>query len=71
VTWRYRDGRTITPGDAVLVGAIEQGSGPGHFLYACPACVEQHQLLPLAEHPADSDGTPRRRTTRGPAGDVL
>jgi hypothetical protein len=71
VTWCYRDGRPIPDGAAVLVGSIEQGSGPGRVLHACPACVEQHQLLPLAEHPADSDGTPRRRTTRGPAGDVL
>jgi hypothetical protein len=71
VTWCYRDGRAVDSGDAVLVGSIEQGSGPGRVLYACPACVASYDLLPLEEHPPDSDGTPRRRTTRGPAGDVL
>jgi hypothetical protein len=55
----YRDQTPAEDDAAVLVGVIEQGSGPGIWLYACPSCAVG--LLPLAEHPADSDGTPRAR----------
>jgi hypothetical protein len=57
----YRDGKRIPQGQAVLVGIVEQGSGAGHDVWACRACVQTHGLLPLSEHPADSDGTPRTR----------
>lgn len=55
------DGNLIPADDAVLVGATERGSGPPLLIYACTACLGVHDLLPLTEHPADSDGTPRSR----------
>lgn len=36
-------------GTAVAVKAIESGSGPGGFLFACAPCREQRGLTPLAE----------------------
>lgn len=50
---------------AVLVGALERGSGPPLLVHACPTCARDRGLLPLFEHPNASDGTPR---TRGAAG---
>lgn len=36
-------------GTAVLVQAIEQGSGPGVNRYACAPCREQRNLIPFSE----------------------
>lgn len=38
---------------AVLVSAIEQGSGPGIPIYACQPCVDRHKVVPFAELPGD------------------
>jgi hypothetical protein len=38
---------------AVLVSAIEQGSGPGIPIYACQPCVAEHEVVPFAELPGD------------------
>lgn len=38
---------------AVLVSAIEQGSGPGIPIYACQPCVDRHEVVPFAELPSD------------------
>lgn len=54
----------ISDGDAVLVGAIEQGSGPPRPVHACTSAVEQLGIVPLDEHPPDSNGTPRFRGGR-------
>lgn len=51
-------------GPAVLVGAIERGSGPVRPVYACTPCVERHGILPLVEHPDSSDGHPLYRDGR-------
>lgn len=34
---------------AVLVSAIEQGSGPGIPIYACQPCVDRYKVVPFAE----------------------
>ncbi|MFJ8784942.1 hypothetical protein [Streptomyces sp. NPDC102476] len=34
-----------------LVVAIEQGSGPGHSLFACSNCRGIYRLVPLADQP--------------------
>lgn len=44
---------------AVLVSAIEQGSGPGIPIYACRPCVDKHGITPFSE--ADDDGDSPRR----------
>jgi hypothetical protein len=49
---------------AVLVGALERGSGPAYAVWACGGCVTAHALLPLAEHPDGSAGRPRYRDGR-------
>ena len=46
-------------GRPVAVGIVHAGSGGGGSVNACPACTATYRLVPLAEHPADSDGTPR------------
>lgn len=38
---------------AVLVSAIEQGSGPGIPIYACQPCVDRHEVVPFADAPED------------------
>ncbi|MFE3004258.1 MULTISPECIES: hypothetical protein [unclassified Streptomyces] len=38
-------------GTAVMVQAVEQGSGPGAALYACAPCREQCDLTPYSEQP--------------------
>jgi hypothetical protein len=43
--------------EAVLVGAIEQGSGPGIGIYACRPCADQHHVVPFAE--PDDEGLRR------------
>lgn len=60
VVCRWHDG-IITADDAILVAAIERGSGPPLALYACHACAAERHLLPLDEHPDDSDGDTRHR----------
>lgn len=37
--------------DARLVGFVEQGSGPGVNLFACPTCRDLHGLVPLTDRP--------------------
>jgi hypothetical protein len=61
VACRWHDG-LVDAADAVMVGAIERGSGPPLCVYACAGCSASHDLLPLVEHPASSDGSPRTRT---------
>lgn len=34
-----------------LVRIIEQGSGPGGSLFACPSCREAYGLVPVADQP--------------------
>lgn len=34
-----------------LIHAVEQGSGGGHCIFACPPCREVHRLTPLADQP--------------------
>lgn len=48
-------------GALTMVGWVEQASGPGWAHWACEGCSRRNLLLPLAEHPEDSDGSPRRR----------
>jgi hypothetical protein len=33
--------------DTVLIGADDRISGPPFLLYACPPCVEKHDLRPM------------------------
>jgi hypothetical protein len=47
--------------DLVSVGFIEQGSGGGWMYYACPPCLKEHDLVPLAEHPPGTAGRPLTR----------
>jgi hypothetical protein len=51
----------IVRADAVLVGAIERGSGPPLAVWACLPCVIKFRILPLNDHPAISNGQPRDR----------
>jgi hypothetical protein len=48
--------------DAVTVGVIEAGSGAGRWVYACGACKAGHRIVPLADHPKNTDGRPRYET---------
>lgn len=59
--WCRWHGGLIAADEAVLVGAVERGSGPPLMVHACPGCARAQDLLPLAEHPESSDGTPRTR----------
>lgn len=34
-----------------LIHVHEQGSGPGGAVFACPACMETHRLVPFADQP--------------------
>lgn len=34
-----------------LIRGIEQGSGAGGNLFACPSCREAYDLVPLADQP--------------------
>lgn len=34
-----------------LIRGIEQGSGAGGNLFACPPCRTEHKLVPLADQP--------------------
>jgi hypothetical protein len=34
-----------------LIRAIEQGSGPGGNLFACPSCCRVYDLVPFADQP--------------------
>lgn len=45
----------------VAVGFLEQGSGGGWIYYACPSCLAEQELVPLAEHPPESTGRPLTR----------
>ncbi|AEW96096.1 MULTISPECIES: hypothetical protein [Streptomycetaceae] len=47
--------------DLVAVGFHPATSAGGVSVYACAGCVAARQLLPLAEHPVETDGTPRIR----------
>ncbi|MFD3516126.1 hypothetical protein [Streptomyces sp. NPDC058657] len=49
----------------VTAGIIHTGSAGGGHIHACPACTATYRLMPLAEHPDDSDGTPRCRPVSG------
>lgn len=50
---------------AVLVSAIEQGSGPGIPIYACQPCVAKHKVVPFA---GDDDSGPGRPVYPVPTG---
>lgn len=45
----------------VTVGYKEAASGPGWPVYACGSCVVAYRVIPLAEHPSDTDGRLRFR----------
>lgn len=45
---------------ATLVGTVDRTSGPSKPIYACATCMAVLNLLPLAEHPADTNGLPQR-----------
>ncbi|WP_255954654.1 hypothetical protein [Streptomyces odontomachi] len=46
-TWcQWHEGYTAT---GLMVGAIEQGSGPGMSVYACAPCRQEHDLRPWSE----------------------
>lgn len=45
----------------VCVGFKEGASGPGRPSYACGSCLVAYRVIPLAEHPADTDGCLRFR----------
>ena len=47
----------------VPVSIIETGSGAGGTLYACRLCLDEYGIVPLAEHPKDTDGSIRHRET--------
>ena len=34
-----------------LIRAVEQGSGSGGGVFACPPCIEEHGLVPFADQP--------------------
>lgn len=36
---------------ARLIQVGEQGSGPGHALFACSSCRDVYHLIPLADRP--------------------
>lgn len=52
--------RTTAP-PLTAVGFIEQGTSTGALIHACRACQDRHRIVPLEEHPADTDGAPRYR----------
>jgi hypothetical protein len=56
--------KSVPDDDAVLVAAIERGSGAALPVYACTGCVTSLGILPLDEHPDDSDGNVRFRDPR-------
>lgn len=45
----------------IPVGFVEQGTSAGAYILACSDCRDARDLLPLAEHPDDTDGLPRTR----------
>ncbi|MCZ4096269.1 hypothetical protein C8250_013680 [Streptomyces sp. So13.3] len=47
---------------AVPIGNRPAPTGPGRLLYADAKCPVAYRIIPLAEHPADTDGTIRFRT---------
>jgi hypothetical protein len=51
-------------GIPVLVGIIETGSGPGRFVYACPACRVTYRIKPLFDHDPGGDGRPQYQKPR-------
>lgn len=52
-----------TAGPLTEVGFIESGSGQGWSYYACDGCMQEHRIVPLDEHTADSWGGVRYRPT--------
>lgn len=48
----------------VLVGVIERSSGAAHPLYACPSVQAARRLVPFADHPVGTDGSPRSAPLR-------
>ncbi|MFB1046758.1 hypothetical protein [Streptomyces chrestomyceticus] len=52
-TCRWCKGSTAEPVD---VGIEHVASAGGRTVYACPACVKRHGIIPFAEHPEGSDG---------------
>lgn len=48
----------VETAEATLVGAIEQGSGPGIAVYACGRCIDRYGIVPLRDHPPESMGEP-------------
>ena len=53
--------KTTTP-PLTPVGFVEQGTSAGAYILACSGCRDARDLLPLAEHPDDTDGQPRTRS---------
>ncbi|MFJ6319721.1 hypothetical protein ACIQJW_26925 [Streptomyces californicus] len=48
-TYPWCDWHKGPSGTAVLVDAIEQGSGPGVTRFACAPCREQRGLVPFSK----------------------
>lgn len=49
VRWCHWHDDAVT--DAVMIDAVERGSGPPYPLYACAPCRAKHHLVPLAKQP--------------------
>lgn len=45
----------------VPAGFVPGDSGPGWTIHVCPPCQASRRIIPLADHPADTDGRPRVR----------
>lgn len=52
-------------GPFTAVGFIEGATGAGRHLQACQPCVNALRLVPLDQHPDDTDGRPRYRPRLG------
>lgn len=44
--------------EVVAVRVVEQGSGPGLTVYACPACCRMHRLTPIGRSGTQLGGQP-------------
>jgi hypothetical protein len=55
----------IVRGPWTVVGCIETGSGPGRLTRACKTCVDTLRIVPLQEHPDNTDGRPIYRPHLG------
>lgn len=54
----------VSEDERTLAGVDEVSSGPGRPLYACGPCMVAYRIVPLADHPADTDGRPQYKERR-------